>query len=110
MIDACEFVGPFQSKHVRRFFDNTNDGLVTLRVGANGTGVGFRDVRTHRAIPHPVFYIDKGACKAYHFFPLHLDDIEREAMRRLAADAGELGKLFRQLLDRFCSEDHWSWS
>jgi hypothetical protein len=89
----------FDCQHIVRFLDDTNQGLVTLGIGANAARVRFCNVRTDGTIPDFILHVDESFRQRDDFIPAHFENVQRKAMGRFAPNARELRELFCEVFD-----------
>src|SRR5690606_18441465 len=90
---------PLDGLDIRRLFDHAQNALVATRIRAVRAGIRFREVSTPRAGPDAVGHgFDRPAGPA-DLFSRPFQQVVRQSLGRLAANAREAGQLPGQLLN-----------
>jgi hypothetical protein len=97
MVGAVEMLGPLDTGDVRRLFHNTNNRLIPRRIAAELAWIDVCDVVTDGAQVELGFQVSDGIRQRESVLLRGAQDVERQALRRLSADAGQFAELVNQL-------------
>src|ERR1051325_11477277 len=94
MIETTIFIRTFDRKHVVRLFDDADDRAVATHVAADRTWIFFRNIRTDRTGMHELMQLRDALRKKRRIASRLLEQIQREPLRRLAADRSQPREAF----------------
>ena len=100
MVHAMVFPRPLHGDHILRLCHNADETVVALGVSADRAQLLIGQVLTDRAEANAVLRVQNGLRKALRLILRQRQDIKRQPLRRLHADAGQTRKLFGQPLKR----------
>ena len=95
VIHAFEVARLLDGRDVLRLLDDADEPVVARRVRAEVAGIGVGDVAAHRAVGDAILDVVHGLDEPFDFLARRFQDVEREPLRALGADAGQA----LQLLD-----------
>ena len=93
MIESLELTSGFDGHHFLDVFDHTDGGSIALGICTDLTEVGVAEVVSTLAVTHLLAQTDERFAKVNGSLRLLTKQVEREAKRRLTADAGQFGEL-----------------
>jgi len=100
VIDPAVVTRFFDGRDVRGLFDHANQPLIPIGIRAINAGINVGDVVAHRAEVKAGFELPNGVGELVRVFVGRTKDVEREALRGLAAHAGKLLELVNQASQR----------
>ena len=86
MVLAFEDTGLFQAHQITRLFDDAQSRCVAIRVVANQTRFGFRQIETRVAVPHILANSSDGVRQSQRFGFGDTQNVKRQSFGALAAD------------------------
>src|SRR5690606_32893704 len=93
VVEALELARALDGGDILRLLDDADRGGGTTRVAADGAALLLGHVAADLAEPHLVAHLDEYLGEAGHVEGLGLQDVERDALGGLRADAGEPAEL-----------------
>ena len=106
VIAAFEIAHALHRRHVTGIAHHTDHAVVPLFIRADRAGVFHRVVAADRAVFHRLAALPDGAGQLVHLIFRQGDDVIRQPLRGLCADAGQAGKLLRHPRDGFNLPGH----
>ena len=98
MVNAGKFPRPLHCDHVLRVGDHADDAVVAALVVTDRADVAIRQILADGAEMHRFFCLGQHGGKLRDLILRQAQEVKRQPLRRLAADAGELCKLLGQPL------------
>ena len=108
VIDAAELARLLDDRDVLRLLDDADQPLVAGRAGAERAGIGVGDVIARRAVGDALLDVADGVAQPLGILARRAQDVEREPLRALGADAGQLLQLLDEADEGSGRDTMWS--
>ena len=104
VIDTLELARPLDRRDVLRLFDDADEVLVAVRARAVRARVGVGDAVADRAVGDAILQLADRVGQPLGLFARRLQDVKREPLRALRADAGQALQLLDEANKRLWKE------